>query len=155
MSKYVICSPQYKDAILLVMDVHFKELCQGGQGREDYLKRKATEVSCYQVVDLPGYPMLDLTHVSSAKVNPELMDYLSAPPGVQTMAPENWDEVWQIIHDEKEFPIKLNSVNGTFECVICRDAGCAETTMNMSHVCYSEQCRKYMSKDPKLSLIHI
>ena len=25
------------------------------------------------------------------------------------MAPEHWDEVWQIIHDEEEFPIKLNS----------------------------------------------
>ena len=50
-----------------------------------------------RVVELPGYPMLDLIHVSSKKIGPDLMDYLMAPFGVQSMAPETWEEAWSLV----------------------------------------------------------
>ena len=96
--------------------------------------------------------MLDLAQVSSERVEPDLMDYLMAPSGVQSMAPENWEEVWQTVVRETEWPIAVCSSEGgtTFECVVCRHAGRAETTMTVSHLCHSD-CRKALSEtvDPK------
>ena len=91
----------------------------------------------------------DLTQVRSSDMEPDLMEYLMAPSGVQTMVPENWEAVWQFIHreDRAKSLIVSSRVNGidTFECKICRDAGRATTTMSMSHLCHSD-CQQALSE---------
>ena len=74
----------------------------GGPAREAYLKKRAGQVKGYRVVELPAYPMLDFTQVSSEQICPDLVDYLMAPSGVQIMVPETWGEVWQAVQGDEE-----------------------------------------------------
>ena len=67
--------------------------------------------------------MLDLTQVSSEHICPDLMDYLTAPSGVQTMVPETWDEVWQTVQGDEEALIETVWEGGNR----CSDAPLART----------------------------
>ena len=78
-SKHVVCSPQHEVAIRECLG----DFDEGQKGREAFLKKRAGQVKDYHVVELPGYPMLDLTQVDS-KMDADLMEYLMAPSGMQS-----------------------------------------------------------------------
>ena len=92
-------------------------------------------MSVYHVVELPGYPMLDLTQVSSNKVGPDLMDYLMAPSGVQSMAPETWEEAWSSVANNNQTLVASTVIDGepALSCTTCGNG----TVMNLSHLCFS------------------
>ena len=119
-----------------------------GMGREVFLKKRASNTSWYHVVELPVHPMLDLTQVRSTP-EPDLMEYLMAPPVVQSLAPETWEAVWQTISHEEQWLIATERAEGktTLQCVICRDAGGSKdnATMNIAHLCFSK-CQKAISE---------
>ena len=143
-SKHLVCSPQYEVALRDCLD----DLCVGEPGREAYLKKKAGQIKDYHVVELPAYPMLDLTQVSSEHICPDLMDYLMAPSGVQTMVPETWDEVWQTVQGDEEALIETVWEEGkqVFRCTTCRNC----TVMNLSHLCFSGCVSHFRPRvDPK------
>ena len=136
-SKHIIYSPQYEGILFECLGA--QKYLEKGRGRYP--------VATYHVVELPGYPMLDLTQVSSTQIDPDLIDYLMAPSGMQSMVPEIWEDVWQTIIDEEKLFITTNGVKGnmSMECKICKDAGLAETMMSLSHICNSA-CQTIMSE---------
>ena len=126
-SKHVVCSPEYEAALRECLEV---PSANANGGREIFLKKRAGQVKLYQVVELPGYPMLDLSQVRSEQLDPELMDHLMAPSGVQLIAPENWETVWQIV--QQDMPAVIDG-EPALSCTICGNG----TVMNLPHLCFS------------------
>ena len=134
-SKHLVCSPEYEVALRDCLEEPPAVLSSQPKGREMFLKKRAGQVKVYQVVELPGYPMLDLSQVSSEQLDPELMDYLMAPSGVQLMAPETWEAVWQNVQQDEEELIMPAVIDGepALTCTICGNG----TVMNLPHLCFS------------------
>ena len=71
-----------------------------------------------------------------------------APYGVQTMVPETWDEVWQIVQGDEEALIETVWGEGkqVFRCATCGNC----TVMNLSHLCFSGCVSQFRPRvDPK------
>ena len=128
-SKHVVCSHIHLRAVIDCLeedgsdDVHGVLAVGRAKGREAFLKKRASQVSEYYIIELPACVTVDLSDITAGHVTDDLRDFLDGPPMVQCLAYEAWqEEVWtEVARGEPD----LVAISSSGErCVpICRLCG--------------------------------
>ena len=135
-SKHVVCSHIHLQPVIECLkedgsDDGHGVVAMGRARREEFLKKRASQVSEYYIIELPACVTVDLSDITAEHVTDDLRDFLDGPPMVQCLAYEAWqEEVWTEVAKGEPALVAISS-SGERRVPICQLCG---ETIHLRHL---------------------